>query len=99
MGLTPEAWEKVIAQEGKGESKSVGGARRVWEGPGAAPACMAQAAGRIAFPVSKAVRTACEEQQDGLEREESPAQLRARLGREDKAKVACDLWVSADTAL
>lgn len=79
----------------------MGGARRVWEGPGAAPACVAQAAGRIAFLVSKAVRTACEEQQDGLEqeREESPAQLRARLGREDKAKVACDLWVSADTAL
>lgn len=63
----------------------------MWEVSGAASACLAQAAGRITFLVSRAVRTACEEQQDKLEREESPAQLRARLGREDKAKVACDL--------
>lgn len=81
----------MVAQEGRGESKSVGGAR--------SSSRLAQAAGRITFLVSRAVRTACEEQQDKLEREESPAQLRARLGREDKARVACDRWVSADTAL
>lgn len=62
-------------RRGEGESKSVGGARRVWEGPGVSPACVAQAAGRIAFLVSRAVRTACEEQQE--RREPSPAQSKA----------------------